>query len=226
MEHRDLELVFVRHAQPEWEPEGKACDDPALTPFGEQQAQAVAQWLGGEAFTGFYASPTMRTRATAAPLAQRWAREPQILDWLEEIRTPRLAGTPEEEVAAFLATARSRPLSEWWEGLPGGESFSNFHTRVTTGLESFLGEQLQARRAGPELWTLPSVPQRVVVIAHLGTISVILGHLLGIPAVPWEWERFPLSWAGSCVVRANPVAGGHLWSLAHFNQTHHLEHLA
>lgn len=215
----------MRHAQPEWEPEGKACDDPGLTEYGGRQAEALADYLHNQPFQGFYVSPTRRTRATAAPLEARWQRPATVLPWLEEIRTPHLEGTPEEEVKSFLASARQRPLAEWWDGLPGGESFRDFHARVTRGVEAFLDETVGAR-VGEDVWHYDGPPHRYLLVAHLGTISVLLSHLLRIPPVPWEWERFPLSWAGTCVLRANPVAGGHIWALYHFNQVHHLEHVA
>lgn len=147
------------------------------------------------------------------------------MPWLEEIRTPHLDGAPEEEVKAFIESVRSRPLSEWWAGLPGGESFDDFHQRVTTGLDRFLAEVVGAE-CRQELWSLPAQPQRHLIVAHLGTISVMLSHLLQIAPVPWEWERFTLSWAGTCVVRTNAVASAHIWALQHFNQVHHLEQLA
>jgi broad specificity phosphatase PhoE len=219
-----LELVFVRHAQPEWEPQGRACDDPVLTEYGTRQAEALPALLGATEFSGFYVSPTRRTLATARPLERHWACTATVLPWLEEIRTPHLEGTPEEEVKTFLASARSRPLKEWWDGLPGGESFRHFHQRVTTGLDAFLADTVKATPI-EDLWQIDASARRYLLVAHLGTISVMISHLLRIPPVPWEWERFALSWAGACVVRANPVAGGHIWALHAFNQIHHLEHV-
>lgn len=217
--------MLVRHAQPDWEPLGRACDDPVLTAYGQQQAEALAQWLAPQNFDGFFVSPTRRTLQTSLPVSQLWNLQATVLPWLEEIRTPHLDGTPEDEVKAFIASARNRPLQDWWTGLPGGESFHDFHQRVTSGLDAFLGEVVQGVRHN-ELWQIPAQPRRHLLVAHLGTISVLLSHLLQIPPVPWEWERFPLSWAGTCVIRTNPVADGHIWALQHFNQVHHLEHLA
>ena len=31
----------------------------------------------------------------------------------------------------------------------------------------------------------------VVIVAHAGTNAVVLGRLLGLEPVPWEWDRFP-----------------------------------
>ena len=36
-----MEIVLVRHAQPDWEPGGRAVDDPGLTELGRSQAECV-----------------------------------------------------------------------------------------------------------------------------------------------------------------------------------------
>ena len=43
-----MEIVLVRHAQPDWEPNDRAVDDPGLTPLGQQQAESVAKHLAGD----------------------------------------------------------------------------------------------------------------------------------------------------------------------------------
>ena len=37
-----IEIVLVRHAQPDWEPGGRAVDHPELSGHGRRQAEAVA----------------------------------------------------------------------------------------------------------------------------------------------------------------------------------------
>ena len=88
---------------------------------------------------------------------------------------------------------RHRPLDELWDGLPGGESFRDFHVRVTDGLRRLLDEPASSRSpTTPPLCALAEPARRIVIVAHAGTNSVALGHLLGIEPVPWEWERFVL----------------------------------
>ncbi len=45
--------------------------DPALTPLGEQQAEAAADALAGERIDRILASPYTRALQTAAPIARR-----------------------------------------------------------------------------------------------------------------------------------------------------------
>ena len=38
-----MEIVLIRHAQPDWEPDGRAVDDPGLTRLGRDQAKLTAK---------------------------------------------------------------------------------------------------------------------------------------------------------------------------------------
>jgi len=63
-----MELVFVRHAEPEWARDGLNIDNPPLTERGAKQAGLVAGRLAAEKFDEVLVSPLLRTRQTAAPL--------------------------------------------------------------------------------------------------------------------------------------------------------------
>jgi broad specificity phosphatase PhoE len=77
-----------------------------------------------------------------------------------------------------------------------------------------------------QIWLPPAEDHRLLVVAHGGSIAVSLAHLLGIPAVPWEAERFSVGWAGISRLRTRRVAAGAVWSLMTFNQRVHLAGLA
>jgi len=220
-----MEIVLVRHAQPDWEPEGVANDEPGLTAHGHQQAQCCADALAGERFDAFYASPLRRVAETAAPIAKCLGMEPLRRPWLREIRLPPLSGKTTEEVRHFFETARSRDPAQWWDGLPGGESFRHFHERVSGGIEGLLaGEhRLQLHEdGGQRLWRLPDERERILIVAHEGTNAVLLSHLLGIDAVPWEWLRFSSAWAGITRLHTTHFPSGAVWVMERFNDTHHL----
>ncbi|MFQ5514620.1 MAG: histidine phosphatase family protein [Myxococcota bacterium] len=223
-----MELVLVRHAQPDWEPDGRAVDHPALTELGRAQARRCAAALAGESFDALYVSPLRRARETAAPIAEALGLEPRVESWLRELELPPLAGKTEEEVLRFFHSARARHLEKWWEGFPGGESFRHFYERVSSGIEGLL---LHSHRlgvhadAGHRIWRVPERSSRLLLVAHEGTHSVILSHLLGIEPVPWAWLRFSISWAGLARLRTTEVAGGAVWVLRSFNQAHHLDGL-
>lgn len=69
-------VVLVRHAERATEPAG----DPALTPAGEQRAQALAQALGGLRVNTILTTQFRRTRDTAAPLARALGIQPQAVE--------------------------------------------------------------------------------------------------------------------------------------------------
>ncbi len=68
-------VILVRHAERAAEPQG----DPALTPAGEQRAQALAQALAGLRVNAIITTQYRRTRDTAAPLAQATGVQPQVV---------------------------------------------------------------------------------------------------------------------------------------------------
>ena len=218
-----MELLLVRHAQPEWTRGHISQVDPALTELGHRQALLVAERLAGMAFDDVLVSTARRAQQTADPLREGLA-DTEFTDrfWLHEIQLPQAwADTPAEEVGRVLLEARDRPRDEWWDGLPGGESFRDFHERVTTGLMQELAEY-GAERKPDGLWQLPDDDLRLLMVAHAGTNSLVLGALLGLEPEPWEWERFASDHASVTRLRTTAIAGGHIFGLQSFSDVEHL----
>lgn len=69
-------VILVRHAERATEPAG----DPALTPAGEQRAQALVPALAGLRVNTILTTQFRRTRDTAAPLAQALGVQPRVVD--------------------------------------------------------------------------------------------------------------------------------------------------
>jgi broad specificity phosphatase PhoE len=218
-----MELVLVRHAQPEWTRDRTAQVDPGLTDVGRRQADLAAERLASEVFDRILVSTATRARETAAPVLDLTSSTPaDERAWLHEIQMPAAwEGTPSEEVGRVLAHARGRPRDEWWDGLPGGESFRDFHARVTRGLVEELAV-LGVHRDAAGLWHVPEDAPRLLLVAHAGTNSVVLGHLLGLDPEPWEWERFASDHASLTVLRSTPIASGNIFSLQRFSDVAHL----
>ena len=220
-----MELVLVRHAQPEWVRDQISQVEPGLTELGRQQAELVAGRLAGEHFDRLLVSTSRRAQHTARPVRARLT-DVSTTDriWLHEIHLPQsFADTPAEEVGHVLREARDRPREDWWDGLPGGESFRDFHERVTTGLMAELAA-VGARRTSRGLWELdaPARDLRLLMIAHAGTNSLVLGALLGLEPEPWEWERFASDHASLTLLRTTAIAGGHIFGLQRFSDVEHL----
>lgn len=228
-----MELILVRHGQPAWVSRaGSAVNDPGLTELGHRQAVIVAdrlaRTLGDTRRTRLLVSTARRSQETAVPIATSLGLRPEPHPWLHEIRFPDAwDGTPAEQVGAALRESRARPREQWWEGTGehGGETFRDFHQRVTRGLEGLLST-LGVRRHPSDpsaLWDIPEDAPRLVVVAHAGTNSVVLGHLLGLTPQPWEWERFASNHASVTVLDTTLISTGNIWSLQLFSGVAHLE---
>jgi len=221
-----MELVFVRHGQPEWARDRIAFRNPPLTDLGQAQAKATASHLAAseKVTTELVVSPLVRAQQTAAPIAAELGIEPTTLDWLAEIGSPESwEGAPIEEVERVFAAGRNRSIDELWDGLPGGESVRDFHERIVQGTDGFLAAR-GADRVTPEppQWRFTAPDRRIVIVAHAGTNATILGHLLGIPPVPWEWERFVTMHASLSEVEPVQIGGAAVYSLVRLSDVCHL----
>lgn len=211
-----MELVLVRHAQPEWARNGLAVSNPPLTDHGHNQAALLAKRLAHESFDAVLVSPLIRARQTAEPILDVLGVEPTIEPWLEEIRVPDWTGTPSAEVDERFKRALGRPVDQLWNGLvDGGEPFRDFHRRITEGVNTALAPHgVLPNKNNPPLWDIADPSTRVLVVAHAGTNATIIGHMLGIQPLPWEWERFVMFHASFSVLR--PLRIGNAWSFSLF----------
>lgn len=218
-----MELLLIRHGEPEWVRDGLNVDDPPLTLRGHEQARHLAKILADERFDEILVSPLVRARQTAAPLLEALGRDEVIAPWLEEIRNPVWHGTPAEKAEQAYDEARRRPPHLHWAGLDGGEAVDAFQQRIRLGASLFLAER-GVERIDDELpiWRVAEPGRRIALVAHAGTNSVTISHLLGLPATPWEWERFVLHHASCSRVEAIAVGGVHTFALTRLSDVEHL----
>lgn len=224
-EETAIEIVLLRHGEPDWTPAGGlSVLDAALTTRGRMQAEAAAKALLPLGLDALYVSPLRRAQETAEPIAKATGLELVTIEGLAEIGIP-LEGISQIEVDAFFRRAAQRRLGEHWSGWPGGESFRDFHTRVTGAIAALLGQHGVVCESEDEfrVWRLPAQKRRIAVVAHGGTNAVALTHLLDIQGVPWEWNRFEMELAAYAVVQSRAVGmTGFVWSLQNFNEVDHL----
>ncbi|MCL1598638.1 MAG: histidine phosphatase family protein [Actinomycetia bacterium] len=220
-----MDIVFIRHGQPQWAVNGITQTNPQLTVLGHEQAGLAASRIASDSkpATELIVSPALRSQQTADPIAHKTGLDVVTIDDLVEVKMPNWVGVTEEAVIEIFKSAKNRTPEEWWEGLPGGESFRVFHNRVTSALDTLLAERGMVRDGDdPSLWHVEQDPGRLVIVAHGGTNSVCLTHLLGIPPAPWEWEKFVLFHASFSRVKMIPLAGAHVPSLRTFNDQDHI----
>jgi broad specificity phosphatase PhoE len=222
---RHTTLTLVRHGDPDWAPGGgPSVNDPGLTAYGRRQAEAVAAALARTPVDFLYVSPYRRAHETAEPIAHATGRAACVVEGLAEIGVA-VAGLSQEDVDRYFQAASRRPLYEHWDGWPGAETFHDFHARVTKALAEMLAAHgiRGAREHDFTVWSAPERPVSIVVVAHGGTNSVLLAHLLDVRPVPWEWLRFESQLAAYSVAEARPLGErGSVWSLQNFNEVDHL----
>lgn len=221
-----MEIVLIRHAQPEWVKNGLNVDDPPLTDLGFRQADLLASALAHEHFDAVHVSPLLRTRQTAQPLLEQLGRDLVVEPWLEEIRNPIWHGTPEEKANEAWRAERQKASHHRWSGLEGGEPVSDFVTRINGGTAGFLHE-LGLTRSDNSLpvWHLGDQYRddlRIALVCHAGTSSVAICHLLGLEPTPWEWERFVIGHATINVVRTLTLGDGITFGLSRLSGNEHL----
>lgn len=221
-----MDLYLIRHGQPDWTPNRQARNDPELTELGGEQAARVAHRLASlDRVDELWVSTMNRAQRTADPISTDLKMERESYDWLQEINNPPAwEGAPSAEIDRLLREANLRSMDEMWDGLPGGESFRSFHDRVVTGLENTLDSHgiKPMTSEHRHLWTVDDPDRRVVLVAHAGTNAVVLGHLLGLDPVPWEWERFRQPHTGVSRLTMTRISTGWAFSLRQLGNVAHL----
>ena len=219
-----MEIVLIRHGEPEWVRDGLNVVDPPLTDRGQLQAQRTGEELHAEQFDHVVVSPLRRARQTAAPLLGLQRRREVVEPFLEEIREPQWHGTPAELAAAAYEEERGRAAEDRWLGVQGGgEPPRDFVERVRAGATDFWGRLgvYRSRQTLP-MWHLEQPDLRVCVVAHSGTNGVLLCQLLGLDPVPWEWDRFVTHHASITRLQSIRLGDGHTFSLRRLSDVEHL----
>lgn len=218
---------MIRHAQPQWIVDGLAHNDPDLTDLGRRQADAVGRAAAKLDLDQIWVSPARRSQQTAAAIVDHHDVPVRTCDWALEIQfPPGWDHAPAEQVGAWLRTSQHQDRDAWWEASSphGGESFRDFHARVTTGLDRELGKLgIDAIADEDDLYDMDVEDRRrIALVTHAGTNSVILSHLLGLPPQPWEWERFSSAHASISRVWHRPIANASIFGLRSFSETNHM----
>lgn len=219
-----MEIVLIRHGQPEWVREGLNVVNPPLTELGQVQARRMAEALSGDHFDEVVVSPLLRARQTAAPLLEALQHAEQIQPFLEEIREPDWHGTPSELAAKAYSEQRTRVAEHQWSGLQGGgEPPRDFVERVRSGaLEFWSARGMYRSQQTLPVWHLDQPELKIAIVAHAGTNGVLLCQLLGLDPVPWEWDRFVTRHASITRLTSFTLGDGHTFSLKGLSDVEHL----
>jgi len=222
---RHMELIFVRHGQPDRSVTGPARSDPPLTAAGHEQADLTARRIAGRdpLPTELLVSPALRSQDTARPISEQTGLPIETVDGLVELKMPNWDGVPQESIRRVFDESFNREPERWWNGLDGGEAFDSFHERITKALLAVLADRgVRPDAFHDHVWTVEQSDQRITVVTHGGTNSVAIAFLLGAAPTPWEWRRLRSRHASISRLRAIPFGGEYVWSLHSFNDLEHL----
>ena len=195
-----MELVLIRHAEPERVVSARGRADPELTRRGREQAGRTAQWLGREPIAAVWSSPLRRAAATAEPLAESLGLPLATDERLSEYDRDFADYIPVEELRA---TDHPR-----WRAMREGR-WDDFASIDLPSFRGRIGEALEERIA-------ENPGRRVAVVAHGGVINVWIGFLLGIERPLW----FDPGYASLHRIAASR---GGTRSLVSLNETAHLD---
>ena len=210
-----MQIVLIRHGEPEWILDGLNVDNPPLTDRGHGQAKAMAEFLREQRFDEVHCSPLRRARETAAPLFHVLGRPESIQPWLEEIRNPLWHGTPQERSEEAYRQERARASHERWAGLEGGEPPREFVERIHASATDFLAERGIIRIPSElPMWSIAEPDRKIALVAHAGTNSVLICLLLGLAPTPWEWDRFVIGHGSVSRIESMEMGDGHTFCLS------------
>jgi alpha-ribazole phosphatase len=157
-------LVVIRHAEPEMHGRIYGRLDPALSPAGRAQAEALAAGLAAVELQAIYASPLRRARETAEPLARERGIEVFIHQGLIDIDFGEWEGLRFDELERrdpeLYGSWMTRPTQTRF---PGGEDFGELKARV-------LAAGAEIRRE----------TESAAIVAHAGVNRVIIADALGL----------------------------------------------
>ncbi len=157
-----MEILLIRHGLPiRVENDDGSPADPPLCPEGHEQAERMASWLEGVGIDAIYASPLLRARETAAPLAKRLGLEIEIEPGVVEFDRDADFYIPLEELKRTQYERWKRFVSS---GYGEDVDMEAFQRQVATAIEGLI-----AANAG----------RRIAVVCHGGVINAWAVQVLG-----------------------------------------------
>jgi probable phosphoglycerate mutase len=196
-----MDLILIRHAEPERVVLESGVADPPLHERGRAQAERLAAWLADERLDALVVSPLRRARETATPVAAATGLVPIVDDGVAEYDATSSWYIPLEELKATKDERWQAMVDgDYFEGDEDGEAFVR---RVISTLDGIV-----RRHPG----------QRVAVVCHGGVINHYMCDVLGLaPSIFFEPRYTSIS-------RVTASRSG-IRTLVSLNETAHLRGL-
>ena len=219
-----MEIVLIRHGQPNWVTGVNAYTaDPKLTDLGRLQSEKSSTVFDKSSVDELWVSPLTRAQETHLPFKDKSiSKKIHVFKWLKEMEDEEekeLFGKSQEEVMDFFEKRNTQSFEEWIVG-NHGQYMEKFRDNIILNLES----ELEKRNINPSgnkydrLFDLNnSEIQKIMIISHAGTMSVLISYFLNMPLYPWTWRKFLPRHAGHTTLKSTEISSGHFFRLKEFN---------
>ena len=218
-----MEIVLIRHGQPEWVKDGEYTVDPGLTEIGKKQAEKSASTFQMNSIDEIWVSPLNRAKETLKPFEQRnIASKIKAFDWLREALDDdekKLIGESHETIREYFDHRNTRSFEDWMETTHGAY-MKGFSENIVKNLEESLSDigVICTDSRYDRLFDLSSSKiSKLMIVSHAGTMSTLLSYLLNLPLYPWTWRKFLPRHAGHTFLRSTEISSGHFFRMKEFN---------
>jgi len=218
-----MEIVLIRHGQPEWVKDGEYTVDPGLTEIGKKQAEKSASTFEKNSIDEIWVSPLNRAKETLKPFEQRnIASKIKTFDWLREALDDdekKLIGESQETIREYFDHRNTRSFEDWMETTHGAY-MKGFSENIVKNLEESLSDigVICTDSRYDRLFDLSSSKiSKLMIVSHAGTMSTLLSYLLNLPLYPWTWRKFLPRHAGHTFLRSTEISSGHFFRMKEFN---------
>ena len=224
-----MEIVLIRHGQPEWVKDGEYTVDPGLTEIGKKQAEKSASTFEKNSIDEIWVSPLNRAKETLKPFEQRnIASKIKTFDWLREALDDdekKLIGESQETIREYFDHRNTRSFEDWMETTHGAY-MKGFSENIVKNLEESLSDigVISTDSRYDRLFDLSSSKiNKLMIISHAGTMSALFSYLLNLPLYPWTWRKFLPRHAGHTFLRSTEISSGHFFRMKEFNNVSFME---
>ncbi|MEQ8200747.1 MAG: alpha-ribazole phosphatase [Syntrophomonadaceae bacterium] len=171
-------VILVRHGETAWNLAGRfqGHSDPGLNEKGESQAMAIAALLAGEEVVNIFTSDLIRAMHTGRHIGAVHGIPLKTDSSLREINFGAWEGLTFAEIQARYPEV----LQAWLQDpfslrMPGGETAGELHQRVITAWNKIVQDS--------------NPGQTVVIVAHAGSLRMLLCHLTGVDSSRhWDFQ--------------------------------------
>ena len=224
-----MEIVLIRHGQPEWMLKDEYTRNPGLTELGRIQSKKSADQFSKGSIDQLWVSPLNRAAQTLVPFEEsKVAKEIKTFEWLKEMEDKdevALYGKSTDEIMNFFEKRNSQTF-EAWSASNHGVYMQDFAKNIITNLEEELKSLgiICTDDAFDKKFDIKNDSiENLMIISHAGTMSVLLSYFLNMPLYAWTWKKFLPRHTGHTRLKSTAISDGHFFRLKEFNNVSFIE---